>query len=309
MVTPSNVPGMGEVSLPANPGTLDGFANQEVGSGDLAMPAPKKKKKLKNIKSYEDFNVLEFSKYPYKELGMEDNVRQYQRIKEEFRGFLNLYQEYDRVDDRDSVIRIFLSNVNLNFVSKELEVFVYEDGVSCAAKISNYYDNKFYFRYKKPKNAKINGALFLEDPDQYILELKNLAKREWDKLNSYDYDDIFKDLELIGLNDSDIPKNRELIEKKNALYHKIHVYSDLYHVYNDFDILEDKEVIIYMINVDRNIYHVYFHLIDINSRKYKLSLVYNHRKVIKEINFRNDGYVVAFMEMLDVIENNVLSNE
>jgi hypothetical protein len=308
MVTPSNVPGMGEVALPANPGTLDGFANQEVGSGDLAMPAPKKKKKFKNIKSYEDFNVLEFSKYAYKELEMEDNARQYQLIKQAFHSFLDLYQEYGITDDRDRVIRIFLSSVDLK-ISKELEVFIYEDGVSFAGKISHYYNGSIFFGYKKPKIAKINGALFLEDADQYILELKNLVKKEWDKLTSYNYDDIFNDLELIGVNNPDIPKNRELVDKKNLLYARTMAEVDLYHVYTDFDILEDKKVIIYMINIDSKIYHVYFHLIDINSRKYKLSLVYNHRKVIKEINFRNDGYIVAFMEMLDVIENNVLSNE
>ena len=308
MVTPSNVPGMGEVSLPANPGTLDGFANQEVGSGDLAMPAPKKKKKLKNIKSYEDFNVLEFSKYAYKELEMEDNARQYQLIQKEFINFLNLYQEYGLTDDRDRVIRIFLSSVDLK-ISKELEVFIYEDGVSFAGKISHYYNSSIFFKYKKPKIAKINGALFLEDANQYILELKNLVKKEWDKLTSYNYDDIFNDLELIGVNNPDIPKNRELVDKKNLLYARTMAEVDLYHVYTDFDILEDKKVIIYMINIDSKIYHVYFHLIDINSRKYKLSLVYNHRKVIKEIYFRNDGYVEAFLEMLDVIENNILSNE
>jgi hypothetical protein len=312
MVTPSNVPGMGEVALPANPGTLDGFANQEVGSGDLAMPAPKKKKKLKNIKSYEDFNVLEFSKYVYKELELEDNARQYKLLKQSFHHFLDVYQEYGIADDRDRVIRIFLSDVINNMISKitkDLEIFVYEDGISFTLKIYNYNNDRFYFMRKRPKNAKINGALFLEDSDLYLSEIKRLAKIEWDKLNSYKYDDIFADLELVGVNSSDISKNRELIEKKKELYYKIRAKADLYVVYDIFDILEDEKVLIYLISVDTKVYHVYFHLIDINSRKYKLSLVYNHRKVIREIHFRKDGYVVAFMEMLDVIENNVLSNE
>ena len=35
-----NVQGMGDASLPGNPGTLDQFANQEVGSGDIPFPIP-----------------------------------------------------------------------------------------------------------------------------------------------------------------------------------------------------------------------------------------------------------------------------
>jgi hypothetical protein len=66
-----NVQGMGDVSSPGDPGTLNQFAAQEVGSGDIAFPIPdeeeeeeeeKKKlirdiapKKLKYIKEFEDY--------------------------------------------------------------------------------------------------------------------------------------------------------------------------------------------------------------------------------------------------------------
>lgn len=66
-----NVQGMGDVSSPGDPGTLNQFAAQEVGSGDIAYPIPdeedeeeeeKKKlirdiapKKLKYIKEFEDY--------------------------------------------------------------------------------------------------------------------------------------------------------------------------------------------------------------------------------------------------------------
>ena len=48
-----NVPGMGNIKLPGNPGTLDGFSTQEVGSGDL--PLGKKKKKRKVVMTFEQF--------------------------------------------------------------------------------------------------------------------------------------------------------------------------------------------------------------------------------------------------------------
>tara|TARA_R110000751_G_scaffold57569_6_gene122038 strand:- start:71 stop:448 length:378 start_codon:yes stop_codon:yes gene_type:complete len=48
-----NVPGMGNIKLPGNPGTLDGFTTQEVGSGDL--PLGKKKKKRKVVMTFEQF--------------------------------------------------------------------------------------------------------------------------------------------------------------------------------------------------------------------------------------------------------------
>lgn len=39
-----NVQSMGDVSLPGNPGTMNQFATQKVGSGDLPEPYMKKKK-------------------------------------------------------------------------------------------------------------------------------------------------------------------------------------------------------------------------------------------------------------------------
>tara|TARA_R100000908_G_scaffold53266_1_gene28561 strand:+ start:99 stop:404 length:306 start_codon:yes stop_codon:yes gene_type:complete len=58
-----NVPGMGAVSSPGDPGTLNQFANQEVGSGDFPFPIPDeeeeeeddKKKKLKYVKEFKDY--------------------------------------------------------------------------------------------------------------------------------------------------------------------------------------------------------------------------------------------------------------
>jgi len=52
-----NVPGMGNVTSPGDPGALDSFADQATGSGDIAFPIPdeedeeekKKKKKKKGI--------------------------------------------------------------------------------------------------------------------------------------------------------------------------------------------------------------------------------------------------------------------
>lgn len=48
-----NVQGMGNVELPANPGSMNSFANQEVGSGDLPE-GPKKKKKVRLL-SFDKF--------------------------------------------------------------------------------------------------------------------------------------------------------------------------------------------------------------------------------------------------------------
>ena len=58
----TNVPGMGDVRSPGNPGTLDQFADQKTGSGDIAFPIPdeedeeekKKKKKKKKKKLLRD---------------------------------------------------------------------------------------------------------------------------------------------------------------------------------------------------------------------------------------------------------------
>ena len=52
-----NVQGMGDVTLPGNPGSMNSFADQKVGSGDLAEPIKKKKKKKKKKK------LLSFDKF------------------------------------------------------------------------------------------------------------------------------------------------------------------------------------------------------------------------------------------------------
>ena len=46
-----NVQSMGNATLPGNPGSMNSFPSQEVGSGDLLEPLEKKKKKKKR-KSY-----------------------------------------------------------------------------------------------------------------------------------------------------------------------------------------------------------------------------------------------------------------
>ena len=52
-----NVQSMGNVTLPGNPGSANSFANQKVGSGDLAEPIKKKKKKKKKKR------LLSFDKF------------------------------------------------------------------------------------------------------------------------------------------------------------------------------------------------------------------------------------------------------
>lgn len=48
-----NLPGMGNVNIPQNPGTINQFTNQSVGSGDLMEPMKKKKKfKLLTYKKF-----------------------------------------------------------------------------------------------------------------------------------------------------------------------------------------------------------------------------------------------------------------
>ena len=57
-----NVQGMGNVTLPGNPGSANSFANQKVGSGDLAEPIKKKKKKKKKkrLLSFDKFlNIIQ----------------------------------------------------------------------------------------------------------------------------------------------------------------------------------------------------------------------------------------------------------
>ena len=70
-----NVPGMGDVKSPGNPGTLDQFADQETGSGDIAFPIPdeedeeekkkkkKKKKLLRDIATKKLKYVKEYNEY------------------------------------------------------------------------------------------------------------------------------------------------------------------------------------------------------------------------------------------------------
>jgi hypothetical protein len=56
--TPTNTPGMGDVSLPGNPGSSTSFASQKVGSGDSPFPMKKnknKKRKMKLVERFEDF--------------------------------------------------------------------------------------------------------------------------------------------------------------------------------------------------------------------------------------------------------------
>ena len=58
-LTLPDVPGMGAVKLPGNPGTSTQFDNQETGSGDIPFPIPNKKKmkKMKLIpESFEEFS-------------------------------------------------------------------------------------------------------------------------------------------------------------------------------------------------------------------------------------------------------------
>jgi len=58
-LTLSEVPGMGDVKLPGNPGATTDFDNQQAGSGDIPFPIPNKKKTIKIMKlipeSFEEF--------------------------------------------------------------------------------------------------------------------------------------------------------------------------------------------------------------------------------------------------------------
>ena len=56
-----NVPGMGAVELPGDPGSMDGFQSQRAGSGDIPAPSGKKKKKKRIVLTFEQFvteNIL-----------------------------------------------------------------------------------------------------------------------------------------------------------------------------------------------------------------------------------------------------------
>ena len=52
-----NVQGMGNATLPGNPGSANSFSNQKTGSGDLLEPIDKKKKKKKRKR------LLSFDKF------------------------------------------------------------------------------------------------------------------------------------------------------------------------------------------------------------------------------------------------------
>jgi len=53
-----NVQGMGDVSLPGNPGSANSFATQKVGSGDAPEGKKKKKKKKVLLLSFDKFMDL-----------------------------------------------------------------------------------------------------------------------------------------------------------------------------------------------------------------------------------------------------------
>lgn len=58
-LNPSNVNGMGEVTLPESPGGTTDFSSQETGSGDNSIPKKEKKKKRKKmlyISNYDNFS-------------------------------------------------------------------------------------------------------------------------------------------------------------------------------------------------------------------------------------------------------------
>tara|TARA_B100000780_G_C20991983_1_gene396732 strand:+ start:333 stop:587 length:255 start_codon:yes stop_codon:yes gene_type:complete len=55
-----NVQGMGNATLPGDPGSANSFSSQETGSGDLLEPIKKKKKKKKkHLLSFDKFlNIM-----------------------------------------------------------------------------------------------------------------------------------------------------------------------------------------------------------------------------------------------------------
>lgn len=67
-VTPANVNGMGPVTFPGDPGTMNQFAGQQVGSGDIpassALTKNKKKKKVVLVKMFEEFLFEAFIEDP-----------------------------------------------------------------------------------------------------------------------------------------------------------------------------------------------------------------------------------------------------
>jgi hypothetical protein len=310
MVTPGNIPGMGEVSLPANPGTLDGFANQEVGSGDLAMPAPKKKKKLKNIKSYEDFNVLEFARYPYVKPDPEDNTKMYHFLKNTLSNYPCDSMDIIVIDSALHTIRIeFINNGNKK-IRKFLNVFISEDGVGFEGLIFHLSNNYIDFSYKRAIKPYPGYSLFVENKVEYLKELRKLIDKEFKILNDYDYDQNFYDLYLIGINDDDDLESLEIARRKTKLFNEINAHVQLYHCHG-IDIKHaEKRNLFYLISMkSNNLYHVYFKMLDLSQRKYQLVLVYNHTDDLDTIVFRNDGFKEAFFKILDKIKEHVLSNE
>jgi hypothetical protein len=67
-VTPANINGMGPVTFPGDPGTMNQFADQQVGSGDIpassALTKNKKKKKVVLVKMFEEFLFEAFIEDP-----------------------------------------------------------------------------------------------------------------------------------------------------------------------------------------------------------------------------------------------------
>jgi hypothetical protein len=68
MATPANVNGMGPVAFPGNPGTMNQFPGQKVGSGDIpassALTKKNKKKKVVLVKMFEEFLFEAFIEDP-----------------------------------------------------------------------------------------------------------------------------------------------------------------------------------------------------------------------------------------------------
>lgn len=67
MATPANVNGMGPVAFPGDPGTMNQFPSQKVGSGDIPAASAltkKKKKKVVLVKMFEEFLFEAFIEDP-----------------------------------------------------------------------------------------------------------------------------------------------------------------------------------------------------------------------------------------------------
>jgi hypothetical protein len=64
MATPANVNGMGPVTFPGDPGSMNQFPGQKLGSGDIPATAIKKKKKMTIVKMFEEFVFEAFIEDP-----------------------------------------------------------------------------------------------------------------------------------------------------------------------------------------------------------------------------------------------------